>query len=796
MTSVKQEIDKWTKAQTGKLYDGVQRNLVVEQGRGPYPAGTLTFPGAGYLRIKSHAQTQGHALTPQEEASIFAQGGDIWSNLARAQQEKEMTGVYGGNWKEKSQKLYQQGLAQQQPRTSYFENYFKGAQPHDDPSNAFVAAHSLLYGRSGKNVPDQELLAEMNQRLAEHGKKAGVTYPTITSIPTDPPEMEQTSAYSKWYENWQAGQRATPTIPETPPVPTSPLRSTDQTLSSLGGAQDTWKSLGDFPKGEDPQTIMKEWMNDPNKRFNKETGQWEERQVTGQQSLTELGQKIEQTLGKIDELKSTKAKEIAAQIDELLPKVKALEAEEAGELTEDTTSIDDEIGDTTEETIITSEEDRESEKSTEEKESEDIKKTLEGKQQEVEDLTLDKQIQDLKTELGIDTDKPVLPTFVDDFEALRSEQGVAGIESQLNTLNAQIRDLDASMRQGMYDVEGELKPMQLIGEEQRELQRQGYEQIDALNRRKQTLVDELNTKNTLITNIMNLKGMDYDAASQAYQQEFSNNISMLNILENRVTRADQVANQKQDDARANLNTIVNMIKDSGKIWSDMDTAMKTEVVKLEMQGGLPVGTFESFMNTKPDAKLLGTKDGVDEQGNDIVSFIYEDADGMPGVVKTKKTGGVSQKDDDTIDDTGLDKWDYFDELLIKNPNASYDELYEEGRRIGMNTGDIKTKLEEAGILDKAGTEKKQEETEGKNEETRKLESKIEEYKKAWAKDGDKGAGTREDFAGEISESTDFLSLQEIKDKVYELVTDEWLEEQKKKGGFWSKLGGALTGMSD
>ena len=48
------------------------------------------------------------------------------------------------------------------------------------------------------------------------------------------------------------------------------------------------------------------------------------------------------------------------------------------------------------------------------------------------------------------------------------------------------------------------------------------------------------------------------------------------------------------------------------------------------------------MNQKPKAKVLGTFSGTDASGKDFVKFIYEGEDGMPGVMKTIYTGGVTK----------------------------------------------------------------------------------------------------------------------------------------------------------
>lgn len=282
------------------------------------------------------------------------------------------------------------------------------------------------------------------------------------------------------------------------------------------------------------------------------------------------------------------------------------------------------------------------------KKAEDAAKVAAESDNEIAKLTKQKELESLRTELGLDPKTgqklttPAVPSLMTDYEALRSSQGVAAVETQINTLTKTIADTEASLRQGLYDEEGRLAPMTVIGTRQLELKRQGQEQLDSLNRRKATLVDELNTKTTLISNLMNLKQTDYANAVDAYNTAFSQQITLMNILENRETKEDQEANQVKDDARANLNIIANAVKESGTSWLSVDPAIKAQVKLLEARAGLPQGIMEAFVTSNPTANVLAQTTGTDAEGNQIVTFIYADKNGMPGAVKTVLTGGVKE----------------------------------------------------------------------------------------------------------------------------------------------------------
>jgi hypothetical protein len=512
----------------------------------------------------------------------------------------------------------------------------------------------------------------------------------------------------------------------------------------------------------------------------------------------QIKQQIQNTIAQISDVKAKIAgegktpEEIKKEIELILPQIENLKtqiAEEEG----DEFSLEEELGgDIRDESVITdSTSAREIAEGLKEDEEKSSQEDIDDKQQQVQGLTLDKQIQDLKTELGMETQKSAIPTFADDYEALRSEYGIAGIENQINSINKQISDKEATLRQGMYNVEGELKPMELIGTEQRELQRQAYEEIDALNRRKQTLVDELATKQTLISNLMSLKQLDYQTATDAYQQEFSNNINLLNIIENRASAEEQRANQQQDDARANLNTMINMMADGGQTWDNLDNTMKTEIVKLEMKGNLPIGTIESFMNIKPNSKLIATKDGYDEAGNAIVSFIYEDDKGNPGIVKTVKTGGVYSGKTTGLSGEGEDEIALKNRLLkSKGTDGFVDpKIYQEVKSTADISADQFDKkfsyLLSPQERQNLGIEKSNEETDEETDPATALEKMGNVFTKF------KEAGFSKKEVEEQFKTDN--NLDNIPD-VYQKIIDEIYENGKPAKSFWQKLGEMFYSM--
>lgn len=106
--------------------------------------------------------------------------------------------------------------------------------------------------------------------------------------------------------------------------------------------------------------------------------------------------------------------------------------------------------------------------------------------------------------------------------------------------------------------------------------------------------------------------------------------------------AEKNKNTARDDARSNLTQINNLISNSGKSWDQVPEELKKQITILEQQAGMPVGIMAEFVKSKPKANLLATTQGTDASGNDIISFVYADENGNPGVVQTIKTGGKSK----------------------------------------------------------------------------------------------------------------------------------------------------------
>ena len=412
----------------------------------------------------------------------------------------------------------------------------------------------------------------------------------------------------------------------------------------------------------------------------------------------------------------------------------------------------------------------------------------------IETLTRQQKINKLSEELGLDPEtlkkleNPAVPDYADVYAALRSEQGVTALEQQINSLDSQIADLEASARQGSAQEGDRLAPMEIIGTRQKKLETQANEKIDNLRRQKQTAVDQLQTKQALISDMMKYEAMAYDDAAPAYQDQFNRGMKLADFIEGE--EDDEIKAQKAvvDAANANLAFIKGIAKDRGLMWDDMDTSMKNQISKLELQAGMPSGTMESFMKAMPDSELLHTSEYVDDEGNKKVSFIYKDANGRVGVTETVDLGatdkGSTTEPGDVLLGTDADGNEYYatPEGLkgMKAAGAEYEETFRllKDNLKGKSDAYIKSLLSDAGFVT----------TSDKDKATTTLYEKIDEYMKEWKVGGDKVVGTREHFIeGMMASHTISSSLteDEIKNIVYnEKITNDWMKENDR--GWFAK----------
>jgi len=255
--------------------------------------------------------------------------------------------------------------------------------------------------------------------------------------------------------------------------------------------------------------------------------------------------------------------------------------------------------------------------------------------------------EELKANLTPSTPAPELLNRTALLEQQRAAYGVADLETELNTLKTEEREILATLRETTGAEEG--KPVALgvmagrIGEEQRQAQTK----LDYLNVRKATIVDELTTKYNAINTFINYAGLDYQDAVKAYEGEFARNVEVQNMLSGfrkeawtyatDAIKLNETIKQNQiDNSRANLTTITNAITSGNMNYDSLSSDTKLQIQKLEIQSGLPIGTVGGLQLSAKD-KILGWSD-------DKTQVMVSDGNGGLKLVNTgfKKSSGTTK----------------------------------------------------------------------------------------------------------------------------------------------------------
>jgi len=229
----------------------------------------------------------------------------------------------------------------------------------------------------------------------------------------------------------------------------------------------------------------------------------------------------------------------------------------------------------------------------------DEQEVLADKDKEIVGLEKDARIKELKDTLEPDVEAPKVPDLLGQFTSLRSAQGVDVLEKDLNDVNAIIRALQDAQREELIDEEG--RPIQLgaLRGRQADITRDRGRQIDALLRQKNEIVNELSVKNSMIQAISGFTQQDFINSKALYDSQFSQNIQLINNLnqEDAVERSEK--NRMEDIARANAQFF----------WDNMDkldAESSLTLSKLEAQAGLPQGFYAQLKKDNPNSELIST----------------------------------------------------------------------------------------------------------------------------------------------------------------------------------------------
>lgn len=312
------------------------------------------------------------------------------------------------------------------------------------------------------------------------------------------------------------------------------------------------------------------------------------------------------------------------------------------------------------------------------------------------------------------TAAPAAPNFEQSYSELRQKYGVSDIEKNINDFQQEIDDLEAQKRISINAETDKTVALGVIEGRVGEQERNFNEKIDFYERRKARAVNELQAANDTIETMMNLKKMDYDVAKDAYDTEFSQNITLFNTIKGAVEFEISEEERAADNARSNLQIIYNSVQDGGLDINTIDTTTQAKINNLELKAGLPQGFYKNIAVEKPEAKVLSTTTRV-VGGVKYADVVYKNLDGSLSTesVRIGASGSGGSGSTNSVNPTGeaaVSLQEYINAAQEElgqslNPDSDlYRELeaqwkidYPATSGIGFTSTEIK-KLEQGGLL--------------------------------------------------------------------------------------------------
>lgn len=267
--------------------------------------------------------------------------------------------------------------------------------------------------------------------------------------------------------------------------------------------------------------------------------------------------------------------------------------------------------------------------------------------------------------------KPAATSFEQDYTAQLEKAGVSDLEKSLADLTASEQEIRAQFRVNKAGEKGKPVAMNVIEGRVSEQERNANEQLDTVLRQKDYITNQLKTKYDVVNNMMNLKKMDYETATDAYNTAFTQNLNMFNTVKGIMDDEKSDLERKEDNARANAQIIYNNITSGGLTLDSIPADQKLQISKLEMQAGLPSGFFQSLQSKNPKADIV-TSTTRTSGGKKYADVIMRDAATGALVTKSILLGSTNEGSGGGSDlSAGELKNKAFSDLnsILDNPNA-------------------------------------------------------------------------------------------------------------------------------
>jgi hypothetical protein len=237
---------------------------------------------------------------------------------------------------------------------------------------------------------------------------------------------------------------------------------------------------------------------------------------------------------------------------------------------------------------------------------------------------------------------PKTPNLVQTYLDLTKQAGVDAIQGDIIKLKSQQDTIASQLQINKTAERGKIVAQNVIEGRISQETQQAQDQYDFVGRQLARKTDELNSALGNIKTIMDLTQTDYSNASKAYADQFSQAISLINLVHGIQQDQKNDAQKAQDNARANAQIYVNALKDGSIDLGSLAPDQQAQLNKLEVQAGFPIGFFQSIKKD-PKADIISTT-----SDNGQIQVLIRNPDGTMSLQKygTKTSSSGDQK---TID---------------------------------------------------------------------------------------------------------------------------------------------------
>lgn len=256
---------------------------------------------------------------------------------------------------------------------------------------------------------------------------------------------------------------------------------------------------------------------------------------------------------------------------------------------------------------------------------------------------------------------PAQPSLVEEFQAFRQQVGLPGVEGELETARADLRALEDEVVSREREIKGQPGvTSRFIGRRLVQLDKETADAFDTAQTQVRDLQDRVDGRNKTVSMFMNLAKQDFTNARRQYEFEFNKAIQLYNSLSIEENRA-------VDNARANLQLMMNQMSKSKISYNDLDTDGKLAFDSEAVRSGLS-SELGQFIQANTEGEIAWHSKNPD--GTHTV--FYKD-------VNNKITGYeiVGEPTGPRFFDSGGNEMSPFDaarSIIEANPEASENEL--------------------------------------------------------------------------------------------------------------------------